>query len=75
YGGEVRIPTIELVSREINVVGNLVGTYTDLAELMTLTAQGHVSLHTSTYPLDAVHDAIHDLESGTLVGRAILIPG
>lgn len=74
YGGEVRIPTIELVSREINVVGNLVGTYTDLAELMTLTAQGDVSLHTSTYPLDAVHDAIHDLESGTLVGRAILTP-
>jgi NAD+-dependent secondary alcohol dehydrogenase Adh1 len=74
YGGEIRIPTIELVSREINVVGNLVGTYNDLVELMTLTAQGRVTLHTTTYPLDAVHDAIHDLESGTLVGRGILVP-
>jgi NAD+-dependent secondary alcohol dehydrogenase Adh1 len=74
YGGEVRVPTIELISREINIVGNLVGTYNDLAELMTLTAQGHVTLHTSIYPLDAVNDAIHDLESGTLVGRGILVP-
>jgi NAD+-dependent secondary alcohol dehydrogenase Adh1 len=74
YGGEVRIPTIEVISREINVVGNLVGTYSDLAELMTLTAQGRVTLHTRTYPLDAALDAIHDLESGALVGRGILVP-
>ncbi|MEV1290453.1 NAD(P)-dependent alcohol dehydrogenase [Micromonospora sp. NPDC049679] len=75
YGAEVRVPTIELVSREINVVGNLVGTYNDLAELMTLTAQGHVTLHTKTYPLEAVNEAIHDLETGKLVGRGILVPG
>ncbi len=74
YGGTVDIPTLELISREINLVGNLVGTYNDLTELMTLTAEGKVKLHTSTYPLDAVHDAIHDLESGKLVGRGILIP-
>jgi NAD+-dependent secondary alcohol dehydrogenase Adh1 len=74
YGGEVQVPTIELISREINLVGNLVGTYHDLVELMTLTAEGRVTLHTSTYPLDAVLDAIHDLESGRLVGRGILVP-
>lgn len=74
YGGEVNIPTIELISREINVVGNLVGTYSDLVELMTLTAQGRVTLHTRIYPLDAALDALHDLESGTLVGRGILVP-
>ncbi|GAA2170420.1 NAD(P)-dependent alcohol dehydrogenase [Agrococcus versicolor] len=74
YGGEVRIPTIEIISREINVIGNLVGTYNDLVELMTLTAQGRVQLHTAVYPLDAVHDAIHDLEAGRLIGRGILVP-
>ena len=46
YGGAIRIPTIEIISREINVIGNLVGTYNDLVELMTLTAQGKVTLHT-----------------------------
>lgn len=74
YGGAINIPTIEIISREISVVGNLVGTHTELVELMTLTAQGKVTLHTSVYPLDAVHDALHDLEHGRLVGRGILVP-
>ena len=74
YGGAVNIPTIDIISREINVIGNLVGTHTELVELMTLTAQGRVTLHTAVYPLEAVHDAIHDLESGRLVGRGILVP-
>jgi NAD+-dependent secondary alcohol dehydrogenase Adh1 len=74
YGGAVNIPTIDIISREINVIGNLVGTYNDLVELMTLTEQGRVKLHTSVYPLDAVNDAIADLEAGRLVGRGILVP-
>ncbi|WAP51403.1 NAD(P)-dependent alcohol dehydrogenase [Arthrobacter sp. ATA002] len=74
YGGEVRIPTIELISREISVVGNLVGTYQDLVELMTLTAQGDISLHTTAYDLDDAVQAMHDLDAGKLTGRGILIP-
>ncbi|MEC5168313.1 NAD(P)-dependent alcohol dehydrogenase [Glaciihabitans sp. GrIS 2.15] len=74
YGGEVRLPTIEIISREINVIGNLVGTYNDLVELMALTADGRVKLHTAVYPLDAVNDAIADLEAGRLIGRGILVP-
>jgi NAD+-dependent secondary alcohol dehydrogenase Adh1 len=74
YGENVDIPTIDIISREISFVGNLVGTYTDLDELMTLTAQGKVSLHTSSYPLDAINDAMADLDNGRLHGRGILIP-
>ncbi len=74
YGGSLNVPTIDIISTEINFIGNLVGTYNDLAELMTLTAQGKVTLHTAMYPLDAALDAIHDLDSGNLRGRGILIP-
>lgn len=74
YGGQIHRDTIEIISREINIIGNLVGTYNDLVELMTLTAQGKVTLHTAVYPLDAVHDAIADLDNGRLVGRGILVP-
>ena len=74
YGGTIEVPTIDIISTERNVIGNLVGTYNDLAELMVLTAQGKVSLHTSTYPLAAVNDAIQDLNNGNLQGRGILIP-
>jgi NAD+-dependent secondary alcohol dehydrogenase Adh1 len=75
YGENINIPTIDVISREISFIGNLVGTYADLEELMTLTAQGQVTLHTSTYPLDAINDAMADLDGGRLQGRGILIPG
>ena len=74
YGGALDIPTQEIILREISIVGNLVGTYNDLAELMTLAGQGKVTLHTSEYPLDAINDAMVDLENGDLRGRGILIP-
>lgn len=74
YGGRLNVPAIDIISTEINFVGNLVGTYNDLAELMTLTAQGRVTLHTAMYPLDAALDAIHALDEGKLHGRGILIP-
>jgi NAD+-dependent secondary alcohol dehydrogenase Adh1 len=74
YGQNIDIPTIDVISREISFIGNLVGTYVDLQDLMTLTAQGQVTLHTSTYPLDAINDAMADLDQGRLQGRGILIP-
>jgi NAD+-dependent secondary alcohol dehydrogenase Adh1 len=74
YGENIDIPTIDVISREISFVGNLVGSYIDLQDLMTLTAQGLVTLHTQTYPLDAINDAMADLDGGRLHGRGILIP-
>jgi NAD+-dependent secondary alcohol dehydrogenase Adh1 len=74
YGENINVPTIDIISREINFIGNLVGSYNDLDELMTLTAQGRVHLHTSVYPLEAVNDAMADLDNGRLQGRGILVP-
>ena len=75
YGGKVEVPTIDIISTERNIIGNLVGTYNDLAELMTLQAQGKVSLQTHIYSLDAVNDAVNDLNQGRIPGgRGILIP-
>jgi len=74
YGGRVDIPTLDLISTERNVIGNLVGSYNDLDELMVLAAQGKVVLHTRQYPLEAVNEAIDDLDAGRLQGRGILVP-
>jgi NAD+-dependent secondary alcohol dehydrogenase Adh1 len=74
YGENINVPTIDVISREISFIGNLVGTYNDLQELMTLTAQGRVSLHTTTYPLEGINDAMADLDGGRLQGRGILVP-
>jgi NAD+-dependent secondary alcohol dehydrogenase Adh1 len=74
YGGTVEVPTIDVISTERNVVGNLVGSYNDLAELMVLAQTGRVTLHTRQYPLDAVNEAMDDLDAGRLQGRGILVP-
>jgi NAD+-dependent secondary alcohol dehydrogenase Adh1 len=74
YGENIDIPTIDVISREISFIGNLVGTYNDLQELMTLTAQEKVTLHTTTYPLEGINDAMADLDGGRLQGRGILVP-
>jgi NAD+-dependent secondary alcohol dehydrogenase Adh1 len=74
YGGTLAVPTIDIISTEINFVGNLVGSYNDLAELMVLAARGKVSLHTSTYSLADFARALDDLDNGLVRGRAILVP-
>jgi NAD+-dependent secondary alcohol dehydrogenase Adh1 len=74
YGGQVQIPTLDIISTERNIVGNIVGTYNELAELMALAEAGKVTLHTRTYPLDAAADAVADLDAGRIRGRAILVP-
>jgi NAD+-dependent secondary alcohol dehydrogenase Adh1 len=74
YGGEVKIPTLDFVGGEKSIIGNIVGTYSDLSELMVLAQAGKVTLHTKQYPLDAALDALHDLDAGRVRGRAILVP-
>ncbi|HEX2551785.1 MAG TPA: NAD(P)-dependent alcohol dehydrogenase [Nocardioidaceae bacterium] len=74
YGGELQVPTLDIISTERNVIGNIVGTYNELAELMVLAQAGKVTLHTKTYPLDAAVDALADLDAGKVRGRAILVP-
>jgi NAD+-dependent secondary alcohol dehydrogenase Adh1 len=74
YGGTVEIPTLAIISTERNIIGNIVGTYNDLAELMDLAQAGRVTLHTRTYPLDAAAEAFADLDAGQVRGRAILVP-
>jgi NAD+-dependent secondary alcohol dehydrogenase Adh1 len=74
YGGTISVPTLDIISTERNIVGNIVGTYNELAELMVLAQTGRVALHTSTYPLADAVEAIQDLDAGKIRGRAILVP-
>jgi NAD+-dependent secondary alcohol dehydrogenase Adh1 len=73
YGGKIDVPTMDFVAREINVIGNLVGSYNDLDDLMKLAAEGRVRLATKQYPLDDAVTALDDLDGGRIPGgRAIL---
>ncbi|HET9895617.1 MAG TPA: NAD(P)-dependent alcohol dehydrogenase [Streptosporangiaceae bacterium] len=74
YGGTVHIPTLDIISTERNIIGNIVGTYNELAELMALAQAGRVTLHTKPYPLADAQQALADLDAGQVRGRAILVP-
>jgi NAD+-dependent secondary alcohol dehydrogenase Adh1 len=74
YGGKLEIPTMDLIASEKTIVGNLVGTYPDLVELMALADRGRVKLATREYRLSEANAALHDLAAGRVKGRAVLIP-
>lgn len=75
YGGELAVPTLALILKEVTVHDNLVGNYADLTGLMALVVDGRLTLHTTTYSLDAAVRALDDLDHGRIRGRAVLTPG
>ena len=74
YGGKIVLPTIDMVTSEKSIVGNLVGTYPELVELMALADRGLVRLKTREYKLKDANQALLDLHHGKIKGRAVLIP-
>ena len=53
---------------------NLVGTWSELYELMELADRGKVKLSMQEYKLDDANKALHDLNDGKVKGRAVLVP-
>ncbi|MCY0879600.1 MAG: NAD(P)-dependent alcohol dehydrogenase [Firmicutes bacterium] len=74
YGGQVRVPTLDFVNRELTVMGNLVGTYRELCELMELNRQGLVAISAQQFPLADAPRVLEMLARGEIRGRAILVP-
>ncbi|GLS22180.1 D-arabinose dehydrogenase [Labrys miyagiensis] len=74
YGEDIRVPTVDMVITEKNIIGNLVGTWAELVELMALADRGLVELTTVEYSLTDANKALHDLHNGRIHGRAVLIP-
>src|SRR5207244_1422228 len=52
YGGTLTVKTVDLLLGEFTIVGNIVGTYNDLAELMELNRQGKVQITAQQFPLE-----------------------
>ena len=74
YGGKIEIPTMDMVISEKSIIGNLVGNYAELYELMILARSGRIKLATKEYRLRDANVALHDLHAGRIRGRAVLVP-
>jgi NAD+-dependent secondary alcohol dehydrogenase Adh1 len=74
YGGTVSVPSAALVGAEQTIAANLVGTWSDLWELMQLHGRGRIRLVTETHPLESVNEVLDGLRAGDVTGRAVLVP-
>lgn len=74
YGEDVVVPSVDLVITEKNIIGNLVGSWAELTELMELAHRGLVNLETREFRLEDADIALHQLHQGKIRGRAVLIP-
>nr|VFJ93767.1 MAG: NAD+-dependent secondary alcohol dehydrogenase Adh1 [Candidatus Kentron sp. H]VFJ94479.1 MAG: NAD+-dependent secondary alcohol dehydrogenase Adh1 [Candidatus Kentron sp. H]VFK00972.1 MAG: NAD+-dependent secondary alcohol dehydrogenase Adh1 [Candidatus Kentron sp. H] len=74
YGEDIKVSAVEMIITEKNIIGNLVGTWAELTELMALADKGLVQLAMKEYRLDQANQALHDLNEGKIKGRAVLIP-
>src|SRR5262249_48194866 len=74
YGGKVEISTMDMIVSEKSIVGNLVGTYSDLVELMALAERGLVKLATKEYGRAGAKGPLHDLKNEQVRGGAVLLP-
>jgi len=74
FGGMISVPSVALVSQEQALVANLVGSWTDLWEVLQLHAAGRITLKTETHPLEQVNEVLGRLREGEITGRAVLQP-
>ena len=74
FGGMISVPSAALVGSEVTIVGNLVGSWIDLWEVLQLHARGRLTLKTETHPLEDVNDVLEMLREGEITGRAVLFP-
>lgn len=74
-GGDVRIPTVQLVEPEIRIQGSFTGSFTDLLEVSRLTDLGAVVPEVVSYDLEDAPTALAELRSGAVLGRAVLVAG
>jgi propanol-preferring alcohol dehydrogenase len=67
----VNLPIFETVLNGITVVGSIVGTRKDLAEVYELHARGRTEVIRETRPLSSVNESIDDVLHGRVSGRIV----
>jgi propanol-preferring alcohol dehydrogenase len=70
----MRLPIFETVLKGITVIGSIVGTRRDLAEVFALHAAGRTRVVLHERPLEDVNDAIEDVLAGRVDARVVLRP-
>jgi propanol-preferring alcohol dehydrogenase len=68
------LPIFQTVLKGIRVIGSIVGTRADLAEVFRLHAAGRTKVLYETRPLDEINKSIDDVLASRVPARLVLIP-
>jgi propanol-preferring alcohol dehydrogenase len=69
--GTVQVPIFDTVLNGTSVIGSIVGTRQDLAEVFRLHAAGRTRVVSETRPLDTVNESIEDVLRGQVKARIV----
>ncbi|MCS5497017.1 zinc-dependent alcohol dehydrogenase [Cnuibacter physcomitrellae] len=69
--GELTVPVFDTVLKGISVIGSIVGTRQDLAEVFDLHAAGRTRVFTQTRALDEVNEAVDEVLAGSVPARLV----
>lgn len=70
-GGEITLPVFDTVLNGISVIGSIVGTRQDLAEVFRLHALARTTVIAQTRPLETVEQSMQDVLNGTVPARLV----
>ncbi|ADL45933.1 alcohol dehydrogenase AdhP [Micromonospora aurantiaca (nom. illeg.)] len=70
----ITLPVFETVLKGITVLGSIVGTRADLAEVFALHAAGRTRVVYETRKLDDINEAVDDVLAGRVAARLVLQP-
>lgn len=70
----MRLPVFETVLGGISVIGSIVGTRVDLAEVFALHAAGRTRVDVETRELDEINAAMEDVLAGRVTARVVFQP-
>ena len=70
----VTLPVFETVLKGITVLGSIVGTRADLAEVFALHAAGRTRVVHEVRKLDEINEAVEDILAGRVAARLVLQP-
>lgn len=69
--GEITLPIFETVLKGISVIGSIVGTRQDLAEVFDLHAAGRTRVIAEARDLDEVNESVGEVLAGTVAARLV----
>jgi D-arabinose 1-dehydrogenase-like Zn-dependent alcohol dehydrogenase len=74
FGGQIKVPLLQAVVNEYQVIASLWGNYNELREVIELASQRKIKHAYHSYSLKQINQAIDQLRQGSIIGRAVIVP-